>query len=73
MKTALRLGILVIALWPGVPAFAEDRTLENRLQQVEEELRQYRSTLKQYQEHERREGASGTPEEPGIEIGRAHV
>ena len=74
MKTALRLGILVIAFWPGVPAFAEDRTLENRLQQVEEELRQYRSTLKQYQEHERREGASGTPEEPGIgslpEVGR---
>lgn len=81
MKTALRLGTLIIALWPNISAFAEDKTVEDRLKQVEEELRQHRETIKQYQEHERREGASerregpfGKPEEPGIgalpEVGR---
>ena len=35
MKTALRLGVLIIAFWPGLPAFAEDKPLENRLKQVE--------------------------------------
>jgi len=73
MKTTLRLGVLIIAFWPGLPAFAEDKTLEDRLKQVEEELRQHRATIKQYQEHERREGASerrdgvsNMSNEPGI-------
>ncbi len=55
MKMAIRLGALIIALWPGLPAFAEDKTVEDRLKHVEEELRQYREAVKQYQEHERRE------------------
>lgn len=73
MKTALRLALLMVALWPGSSAFAEDKALEDRLKQVEEELRQYRTAIKQYQEHESREGASErqdgashTSSEPGI-------
>ncbi|ULA63778.1 MAG: conserved exported protein of unknown function [Nitrospira sp.] len=73
MKTALRLALLMVALWPGSSAFAEDKALEDRLKQVEEELRQYRAAIKQYQEHESREGAaerrdgvSHTSSEPGI-------
>ncbi|MDO8355202.1 MAG: hypothetical protein Q7U76_02270 [Nitrospirota bacterium] len=81
MKTTLRLGALIIALWPDLSVFADDTILEKRLKQVEDELRQHRETIKQYQEHERREGAGNRPEgsagpaeEPGIgslpEVGR---
>ncbi|MDP1770576.1 MAG: hypothetical protein Q8L74_17480 [Nitrospirota bacterium] len=81
MKTALRLGVLIIALWPGISAFAEDTSLEGRIKQIEEELRQQREMVRQYQEHdrqgsagERREGPAGQPQEPGIgslpEVGR---
>jgi hypothetical protein len=62
-----------------VPAWAEDKALEERMKKLEEEMRQYKDELRRAQEHERREGVSERgpnmpAEEPGIgplpEVGR---
>lgn len=50
MRIRSMLGALVLCALPVLPAWAEDKALEERVKMLEE-------TVKKYQEHERREGS----------------
>ena len=56
------LGALMICILPVIPAWAEDKAIEDRVKQLEE-------AVQQFKEHERREREPGLPSEPPSEPG----
>lgn len=63
------LGSVALILWVvgvNLPAFAQDSALEERLNRLEEEVKQQRDTIKRYQENNGQEAPARLPEDPGI-------
>src|SRR5437867_8027652 len=56
------LGALMICILPVIPAWAEDKAIEDRVKKLEE-------AVQQFKEHERREREPGLPSEPPSEPG----
>jgi hypothetical protein len=73
MRMRVWCGLVISVLGVTSPAFAEDRTLEERLNRLEEEVQQQRETIRRYQENDGH-GPLRPAEEPGIgplpEVGR---
>lgn len=65
MRMRVWCGLVISVLSATIPALAEDRTLEERLNRLEEEVQQQRETIRRYQENDGH-GPARPAEEPGI-------